>query len=141
MKFSDFKDYLSRNLDSDYLVSSILADDVDGGAFVEGIEQFRTLSPTLRETILSRITNFELVTVAGIDVSSRQLIISRCFILLFLVDNSFCILPMVFRFLSDLPDRYIESSRTRARTEGSNISSEFSVLEIVPNAIGCTQGN
>lgn len=70
MKFSDFKDYLSRNLDSDYLISSILADDVDSGAFVEGIEQFRTLSPTLREAIVNRIANFELMTVAGIDVSA-----------------------------------------------------------------------
>ena len=69
MKQSDFKDYLTRNLDSEYLISSILADDIDGDAFVEGIEQYRSLTPTLRESLINRINNFELATTAGIDVS------------------------------------------------------------------------
>ena len=74
MKQSDFKDYLTRNLDSEYLISSILADDIDGDAFVEGIEQYRSLTPILRESLINRINNFELATTAGIDVSIHMTI-------------------------------------------------------------------
>ena len=68
-KSSDFKDWVCRNLDSDYLVSSILIDTPTSEGLVDNIEFFRTLSPSLNEEISHHINDFELATVAGVDVS------------------------------------------------------------------------
>jgi hypothetical protein len=68
-KLSEFKDFLGKNLDSDYLISSILVESEDGSAFLEGIESFKNLAPEMKEEMSSRISNFELATAAGVDVS------------------------------------------------------------------------
>lgn len=68
-KSSDFKDWISQNLDSNHLVSSILLDSYDSEALLENVEYFRNLSPGARDELASQINNFELATVAGIDVS------------------------------------------------------------------------
>ena len=71
-KSSDFKDWISQNLDSDHLVSSILEDNHHSESLLENVEYFRSLSPIVREEIVNHINNFELATVAGIDVSSHM---------------------------------------------------------------------
>ena len=122
MKQSDFKDYLTRNLDSEYLISSILADDIDGDAFVGGIEQYRSLTPALRESLINRINNFELATTAGIDVSIHMIIsfwklvyLSANILVVPFPDIStscivHCLLPT--KTYTDMSHRYLESGRT-----------------------------
>ena len=68
-KSSDFKEWISRNLDSDYLVSSLLIDTHNSDSLIDNVAFFRSLSPAAREEIARNIKSFELVTVAGIDVS------------------------------------------------------------------------
>ena len=70
-KGSDFKDWISQNLDSTHLVSSILLDSHQSEGLLEDVEYFRSLSPIVRDEIVNHINNFELATVAGIDVSSH----------------------------------------------------------------------
>ena len=65
---STFKDYLSCHLDLDYLVSAILSDGTDSDVFLNGIDAFVKSSSTVEESLMQRISNFELATTAGIDV-------------------------------------------------------------------------
>jgi hypothetical protein len=69
-KSSDFKDWITRNLDSDYLVTSILLETSTTEALEDNIEFFRSLSPAIQDEIMKHINDFELATVAGIDVSN-----------------------------------------------------------------------
>ena len=67
---SDFKEWISRNLDSDYLMSSILIDSHASEALLENVEFFKSISPSRQKEILDHINDFELATVAGVDVRS-----------------------------------------------------------------------
>jgi hypothetical protein len=72
-KSSDFKDWITRNLDSDYLVTSILLETSTTEALEDNIEFFKSLSPAVQDEIMKHINDFELATVAGIDVSNTPL--------------------------------------------------------------------
>jgi hypothetical protein len=67
-KSADFKEYLCENLDSDYLVSSILANAVDDKVLLEGIQFFHGLDAEISEQISKEISNFQSIIAAGIDV-------------------------------------------------------------------------
>lgn len=64
----DFKDYLCRNLDSEYLVSSILDNADDEVILLEGIIFFQNLNTDLRNEVVEQIENFRRVIAAGINV-------------------------------------------------------------------------
>ena len=69
---SDFKEWISRNLDSDYLVSSILTDSHTSEALLDKVEFYKGISPSRQKEILDHINDFELATVAGVEVSSKH---------------------------------------------------------------------
>ena len=65
----DFKRYLNKNLDSDYLISSVIENSNDDSVSLAGIQLFHVLNPELRSDLLEQIENFRKITVAGISVS------------------------------------------------------------------------
>lgn len=65
-----FKDYLLKHIDSDHLVSSIMAmADLDV-LLLKGIDKYKELEPEWVESLQSLVENFQLCTTAGIDVSN-----------------------------------------------------------------------
>eukprot|EP01041_Mallomonas_annulata_P000974 gene974-1892_t len=64
----DFKDYLCKNLDSEYLICSLLDNAHDDKILLSGVGYFRNLNPELRKEFAEAIDNFRKITLAGIDV-------------------------------------------------------------------------
>lgn len=65
----ELKEYLVRHIDSDYLVSSLLASAEDHNLLLQGIEKFKCVEPELVEELQQHMENFEQCISAGIDVS------------------------------------------------------------------------
>lgn len=71
-KLSEFKDFICRNLYSNYLIDSILN---SSETSLDGIDGFKSLSPMYRKKIKERIDSFERTTVAGVNVSNKRFIL------------------------------------------------------------------
>ncbi len=67
---SEFKEYLVRHLDSDYLITSLLASAEDNNLLLQGIEKFKGVEPELADELQQLMENFEQCISAGIDVSN-----------------------------------------------------------------------
>lgn len=66
---SEFKEFLLRHIDSDYLVSSVLVSAEDNSVLLEGIEKYKQVDAELISELQQQMENFEQCISAGIDVS------------------------------------------------------------------------
>jgi hypothetical protein len=66
---NSFKEFLYKNLDSDYLVSSVLENSAEDSILLEGIDIFDVVDNSdLKNELLDEISNYNSLTSAGINV-------------------------------------------------------------------------